>query len=220
MTENNRKEPHSNVQQSHFSWAVYGDATLAGLSVLLPIPFLDDAVERHFRRRMPAAIAGANQQRLDPTIIDILNRGERGFFASAALYVLKIPLKLVIRLSRKIFYVLTVHEATEKLSYYWQRAFLMNYMMEAGHLHSAESSEYAQQAMERTIENTSSPLGSLARHVVRNAGSVWRVARHALRGRNEEVWSESRDMVSREWNSYATFFERLGEQYAQHYQQR
>jgi hypothetical protein len=188
--------------------------------VLLPIPFLDDAVERHFRRRMPAAIAQANQQRLDPAIIDILNRGERGFFASTVLYVLKIPLKLIVRLSRKIFYVLTVHEATEKLSYYWQRAFLLNYMMEAGHLHSAESSEHAQQAMERTIERTSSPLGSLARHVVRNVGSVWRVARHALRGRNKEVWSESRDMVSREWNSYATFFERLSEQYEQHYQQR
>jgi hypothetical protein len=190
------------------------------MSVLLPIPFLDDAVERHFRRRMPAAIARANQQHLDPTIIDILNRGERGILTSAALYVLKIPLKLIIRLSRKIFYVLTVHEATEKLSYYWQRAFLLNHMMEAGHLHSTESSEHAQQAMERTIEHTSSPLGSLARHVVDNAGSVWRVARHALHGRNKEVWSESRDMVSREWNSYATFFERLSEQYEQHYQQR
>jgi hypothetical protein len=74
--------------------------------------------------------------------------------------------------------------------------------------------------MEHTINNTSSPLGSLARHVVRNLGSVWNVARHALRGRTKEVWSESRDMVSREWHSYTTFFERLSQQYEENYQQR
>jgi hypothetical protein len=139
--------------------------------------------------------------------------------ASAALYVLKIPFKLILRLSRKILYVLTIHEATRMLSYYWQRAFLMNYMIEAGHLNSLESAERARQAMDHVIEETSSPLTSLAQHVVHNAGSVLRVTRHALRGRNEEVWSESRDMVSREWDSYATFFERLGQRYEQRYQQ-
>jgi hypothetical protein len=207
------------VQQAHFTWAVYGDATLAGLSVLIPIPLLDDAVERHFRRRMPTAIADAHQKRLAPGVTNVLNRGERGLLASAALYVLKVPLKLIIRLSRKILYVLTIHEATKMLSYYWQRAFLMSHMMDEGHLDSPESARRARQAMDRVIDDTSSPLTSLAWHVVQNVGSVLRVARHALRGRNDEVWSESRDMVSREWNNYATFFERLCERYEQYYQQ-
>jgi hypothetical protein len=218
-TEHTRTEHQGATQQTGFTWGVYGDATLAGMAVLLPIPFLDDVVERHFRRRMPDAIAKAHDQRLDPAIVEILNRGERGIFASTLLYVLKLPIKLLTRLSRKIFYVLTIHQATETLSYYWQRAFLMNYMLEAGHLHSPDTVERAQKAMEHTIKNTSSPLGSLARHVVRNVGSAWRVARHALRGRNEKAWSESRDMVSREWNSYTSFFERLSQQYEENYQQ-
>jgi hypothetical protein len=211
------QNPQNSVQQAHFTWASYGDATLAGLSVLIPIPFLDDAVERHFRRRMPPSIARTHQQQLSPDVVAILNRGERGFITNIIVYVLKMPFKLIIRLSRKILYVLTIHEATEKLSYYWQRAFLLNFMLEAGHLKNPDTARHAQDAMDRAIQDTSSPLVSLARHVVHNVGSVANVTRHALRGRNESVWSESRDMVSREWNSYATFFERLGQRYEQYY---
>lgn len=213
------EQSQNSLQQAHFTWATYGDATLAGLAVLIPIPLLDDAVERHFRRRMPASIARSHDQHLSHTIIKILNQGQRGFFFRSVLYVLKLPLKLILRLSRKILYVLTIHEATESLSYYWQRAFLMNYMLEAGHLRNPDLARHARKSMDRAINNTSSPLTSLARHVVRNVGSVWNVTRHALRGRNEQVWSESRDMVTREWNSYATFFERLAQRYKQYYRE-
>ena len=35
-----------------FDWLVYSDATFAGLSVLIPVPFLDALMEEYFRRAM------------------------------------------------------------------------------------------------------------------------------------------------------------------------
>ena len=40
-----------------FDWIIYRDATLAGLAALLPVPYVDDAIEGRFRRQMPTSIA-------------------------------------------------------------------------------------------------------------------------------------------------------------------
>jgi hypothetical protein len=55
MTYTSRTQSPDGVHQSEFTWAIYGDATLAGLSALLPIPILDDVIEQRFRRRMPTS---------------------------------------------------------------------------------------------------------------------------------------------------------------------
>ena len=53
------RNPKSVIRSSGFDWRIYADATCAGLSVLIPLPFVDTAFETVFRRRIPGTIARA-----------------------------------------------------------------------------------------------------------------------------------------------------------------
>lgn len=54
--------------ETAFNWAIYAGATLAGLSVLIPLPLLDVAFEQLFRRRMPGSIARARSRQIPPRV--------------------------------------------------------------------------------------------------------------------------------------------------------
>ena len=60
-----------------FDWLIYADATFAGLSLLLPIPFVDGLIETYFRRRMPGDIARRRGRALPMQSIRLANR-QRG----------------------------------------------------------------------------------------------------------------------------------------------
>jgi len=62
------------LRDEKFDWAIYADATLAGLAILIPIPLLDLLFEWIFKRRMPQAIAKRNGRTLSPETIRQLNR--------------------------------------------------------------------------------------------------------------------------------------------------
>jgi hypothetical protein len=130
------------ARTTDFEWSRYADATLAGLSVLIPVPFVDDAFEAFFRRRIPGAVARSRGRTLSAEVRAVLDEEDGGRGGCAAL-----PARLVVglfkRLSRKLLYFLTVKQAADSLSHYWYRAFLLDHMLASGHLDSADSARDA-----------------------------------------------------------------------------
>ena len=54
--------------ETSFDWAMYADATYAGLSALIPVIGVDWLFEQYFKRRIPSAIAKGRGQKL-PLIV-------------------------------------------------------------------------------------------------------------------------------------------------------
>jgi hypothetical protein len=207
------------MKQKHttFDWAIYADATFAGLSVLIPIPLLDVAFEWFFRRRMAATIARRRGRSLAPEVQAELNRGP-GCSEGCLLLPFKLLILLVKRLSRKILYFLTIKEATDQMSHYWHRAYLIDCMLDEGHLDTVETAHVARQAMDGTLEHPdTSPLRQLAQQMVRNSRHVWRSLRLARRGREDESISEKKTVMARAWENFADYLEEVGARYEGHH---
>lgn len=202
-----------------FEWPIYADGTLAGLSVLLPIPLLDWFLEEQFRRRMPASIARSRGQKLPAPVIRALNASDRGCLVSGLLFVLKLPLELLKRVSQKILYFLTIKAATDQVSYYWQRAFLLDYALRAGHLANAEAATRARRAMEQVLDATSSPLTALARQIIKSVRDLVPVLRRGRRGQDAQVLEQEQATMRQQWGAYEGMLRSLAAQYNQAYQQ-
>jgi hypothetical protein len=195
------------ARTTDFDWSRYADATLAGLSVLIPIPFVDDAFEAFFRGRIPGAVARSRGRTLSDDVRAGLGEEDAGKGGWA-----RLPARLVIgaskRLSRKLLYFLTVKQAADRLSYYWHRAFLVDHMLASGHLESADSARVAHQAMEELLATTTGPLSRLAREVVAQSRNVWPALRRARRGEESDEVRQTRSRLERKWSELA---EHLGE---------
>jgi len=205
-----------------FRWAIYADATLAGLSVLIPLPFVDSLFENFFRRRMIKSIAQRNEARLNPELIALLNHTPRDFWSgmrSCLLWPLRFTVELLLSLSRKILYFLSVKKAIDALNFYWQRAYLLNYMIREGHLQSNQDPASAVGAMERVLrEHGTSPLNRLAAEVVRRPHRLVRALWHAKQGKEDQKIVETRQTMRQQWHDYDTYFRRLQERYEELYQ--
>src|SRR5829696_2100705 len=173
------------ARTTDFDWSRYADATLAGLSVLIPIPFVDDAFEAFFRKRIPGAVASSRGRTLSGEVRAALEEQDAGGGGCATL-----PARVVIglfkRLSRKLLYFLTVKQASDRLSYYWYRAFLTDHMLASGHLESPGSARIAHQAMEELLATTAGPLPRLARQMVTGMRNVWPALQRARRGEESD----------------------------------
>jgi hypothetical protein len=206
--------------RTSFDWTMYADATLAGLATLIPLPFVDDLFESFFRRRMPAAIARSRGSALPPAAVAALRADRRrSLLQSCLLLPVTLTIGLLRRLSRKLLYFLTIKAASEKLSYYWHRAFLLDYMLAAGHAETEASIAAARQAMDEVLSNTSSPLIQLASQVVAGMGHVWRSLRLARRGTEDAEIQGARAQMARRWNDFAGYFEDVAARYERRYQQ-
>ena len=167
-----------------FDWPVYADATCAGLTALIPIPFVDLAFEAMFRRRMPGAIARANGRSLRPEVRSWLARRERRLLGAAGC--LALPLAMA-RYSarvvwRKVVYVLALADAAGLVSAYWHRAYLMDHMIRAGHLDQGADAGWALQVFDTVLrEADTSPLIGLARQVASASRRIFRVLLRARR---------------------------------------
>lgn len=199
--------------RTDFAWPIYADATLAGLATLVPVPLVDWGLEEQFRRRMPAAIARYNGQTLPPPIGEALNGPQRGWLATGARFVGKLPLELVKRFSRKVLYVLTLKAASDKLSAYWQRAFLLDYMLNAGHLTSVEAAGQAREAMEQAIGTTPAPLTALARALIQSIPQLLPILRRVRQEENQDVLPEQQAMLQQQWSNYIDFLRSLAAEY-------
>lgn len=201
-----------------FELPVYADATLAGLTPLVPVPLLDWWLEERFRRRMVGRIAQHRGRTLPPAARRALNRSGRSLAVAALLFLLKLPVRLILKLVRKLVYVLAAKEATEKLSHYWQQAFLIDHMVQAGHLEEGESARLAQQAMEQTLARLPSPLTSLAGQLVQRVWSLRPFRRRSPEEGIAAAASEQRGFIERQWAAYEGFLAELAEQYDRAYE--
>ena len=207
------------ARTTDFDWSRYADATLAGLSVLIPIPFVDDAFEGYFRKRIPGAVARSRGRTLSGEVRAVIEEEDAGRGGCAAL-----PARLVVglfkRLSRKLLYFLTVKQATDRLSYYWYRAFLMDHMLASGHLESPESARVAHQAMEELLASTAGPLPRLAQQMVAQMHNVWPALRQARRGEEPDEVRQTRNLLERRWNEFAEHLGDVAARYDQAYAHR
>lgn len=160
-----------------FDWVIYADGTFAGLAILIPFPFVDALLEEYFRRRMPRDIARRRGRTLSPAVMRVINRRRREGCLSGCLMM---PVELVIyvlrNLYRTVVYVLSVVDASNKLSLYWHRAFLLDYLIGRGHLDNLDRAATASEALHRVLQNTeTSPMVNLAQQIIETA-------RHQIRG--------------------------------------
>lgn len=186
-----------------FEWSRYADATLAGLSVLIPVPFVDDAFEGYFRRRIPGAVARSRGRALPAEVRAALDEEDAAGRGGCATLPLRLTLGLLKRLSRKLLYFLTVKTATDRLSHYWYRAFLLDHMLAAGHLEDPATARVAHRAMEQVLAATRGPLPRVARQMVASSRNVWSALRLARRGKESEEVREMRSQLEGRWGEIA-----------------
>ncbi len=205
--------------RTSFDWSMYADATLAGLSVLIPIPLLDTVFETFFRQRMPAGIARSRGRVIPASILAELRLSSGSWLRACLMLPLTLTIGLVQRLSRKLLYFLTIKEATDKLSQYWHRAFLLDYMLAAGHLETVASAQVARQAMEQVLATTSSPLTQVAQQVIAHTRHIWQTLRSARRGQEDDVIKQTRAQLEQRWGDFAGYFEAVAARYEHHYRE-
>ena len=212
------KAPQPNT---NFDWAIYADATFAGLSVLIPFVGLDWAFESFFRYRMPLTIAKRRQKKLPPGVQRELNKSDAGCMQSCMTLPFKTVLVLLKKLSRKILYFLTIKEAADQLNYYWHQAFLIDYMLVEGHLVDEESAMIARHAMRHVLEETdTSPLNQLAGQVIAGSRHVLGSLRRVRRQDEEDAMlREKKSLMAQYWVEFSEYFEELAHFYHQSYDQ-
>lgn len=197
-----------------FDWAIYVDATLAGLAILVPIPLLDVFLEWLFKRRIPGAVAKRNGRELSRYTIHYLNSQP---FSCVGCLLLPFSLVLLLlkRIYRTILYFLTVKEASDKLSLYWHRAFLIDFMVRRGDLDNEKTAKVAALAMHDVLDRlTTSPLHALAKQVIgsmhHSLRTIWRWRR---RHEKDADLQNAQQAMEISWERFTTYFEEVGQQY-------
>ena len=200
-----------------FDWAVYADATFAGLSILIPVPFVDSLFENFFENNMAPAIAFRAGRALTPAVRAAL-RGDDHLLAGCLFLPITLLWSLVKRVSKKVLYFLTIKEATDKLSYYWHRAFLLDYMLESGHLDQPATAAVARQALAHTLNTAGiSPLTQLARQVAASPTHIWRSLRRVRKGQADAEMQAERNRMAQMWASFSSYLATVAERYDRAY---
>lgn len=171
-------------EERALDWRVYADATCAGLTPLIPLPFADLAAEAVFRRRMAGAIARARNRQLHPEAAAVLSRShERWLSAEGCLKIPVFVLKyLARRLWRKVIYVFAVADAVEQTSLYWHRAALLDHIIRGGHAGPGVDLERTARVAIQTLRETdTSALKGVARRVIRGSGHLLRTLHRSRR---------------------------------------
>jgi len=193
-------QPDSSSSPQVFDWRIYADATCAGLTALLPLPFVDLAFEAYFRRRIPATIARVRNQELAPGARHRLGRGSGNLISLEGC--LAIPLRMmryiVKKIWRKVIYVFAIADATSLVSAYWHRAYLLDHVITAGHACPDVDWRRSAAICERILRETDTgPLMGLARQTVSSVHRVLRLLVLARRrGAAEETESLSKILQS------------------------
>ncbi|MCZ7528391.1 MAG: hypothetical protein M5U14_19695 [Acidimicrobiia bacterium] len=103
-----------------------------------------------------------------------------------------LTLLLLKRIFRTILYFLTIKEASDLLSLYWHRAFLLDYMCKEGYLRDEETAVIAAEALRDILDRiTTSPLNQLARQVLALPSHVLCSLRRVRQGKKKtRIWKE------------------------------
>lgn len=119
MSTTNRETPNQTTIVSH--------AVLTGVSALIPIPLLDDAVKTYFQRRLVRALAHSRGVVLSPEEVKTLADDAGGGCVSGCVgTVVFYPIK---KIFRKIFFVLEWKRAVDLASLNFHRGFLLDHAL-------------------------------------------------------------------------------------------
>ena len=203
---------------TEFDWLIYADATFAGLSLLLPIPFVDSLLETYFRRRMPGDIARRRGRALPVQSIRAVNRQRAALWPGCLLWPGQAVIYLIRNLWRTLLYILTIYDTSEKLSYYWHRAFLLDYAIGRGDLDQPARAELAAAALHRVLATTqTSPLLNLAKEIVDLARSrIGALARAIFRGARRQKTPEAKEaanLLAAHWAEFRDYLIELAGRY-------
>ncbi len=200
--------------RTSFDWAIYADATLAGLALLIPIPLLDVFLEWLFKRRIPRSVAKRNGRELDPYTNHYLN-SQPFSCVGCLLWPFTLTLLFLKRLYRTIFYFLTIKEASDKLSLYWHRAFLIDFIVRRGDADEEKTAKVAALAMVDVLgKRTTSPLNTLAKQVIGSTHhalrTIWRWRR---RHQADDDLQTARNEMAQGWERFASYLEEVAADY-------
>ncbi len=203
-----------------FDWVVYADATFAGLAILLPFPFVDSWLENYFRRRMPRDIARRRGRVLSQTAVREVNRQrDEGFVRGCLLWPLQQVVYLVRNMYRTVVYFFTVVDATDKLSHYWHRAFLIDYMIARGHLDNDPSAAAAGEALRRVLQTVeTSPMRNLAAELIefssgRARGLIRAFYRFLRRREQTAEFKLQRQTIADRWAEFGDYLPEVADAY-------
>jgi hypothetical protein len=127
-------------------------AALVGLTPLIPVPLVDDAVKGFVERRMAGELVRENGLELDKDTTQALVEEPSGsLLASMAKGALTFPLKLVFR---KVFFVLEVKRAADEASRTYHKGLLLDLALRAGALapKGPKSADDIRKAIEATCQ--------------------------------------------------------------------
>lgn len=117
-------------------------AALNGISIMIPVPFLDDAVADYFSRRMLAYLASAHHLNLRPQEIAILATGQgEGCFVALYRRGLLHSIKVMARrLLDDLFFLWAVREVAQRFTHNYYHGYLMDYAFREGYGKAAQGS--------------------------------------------------------------------------------
>lgn len=117
-------------------------AALSGISIIIPVPFLDDAIADYFNRRMLAYLASAYQLNLRPQEIAILATGQgEGCFVAVYRRGLMHSIKVMARrLLDDLFFLWAVREVAQRFTHSYYHGYLMDYAFLQGYGKEAQGS--------------------------------------------------------------------------------
>lgn len=219
-TPNQSEAAASRRVPTDFDWLIYADATFAGLAILIPIPFVDALLEEIFRRRMPRDIARRRGRTLPLAAIREVNRRRsRGCLSGCALLPLELFVYILRNLYRTVVYVLSVVDASNNLSHYWHRAFLLDYMIGRGHLDTVDRAAVASEALHRVLESTeTSPMINLAQQIIETAshqirGLLRAIYRFIRRKEETAEFKKKRQTIADQWGEFHDYLIELAGRY-------
>jgi len=162
--------PENSTQKRLATYSV-----LAGLTPLIPIPFLDEAAKRYFKRRMTRELAKARGLSLDAQSVKTLSDDpDTGCLSGCLLGALFYPIKW---LFKKIFLLFGAKRAVDFVTRSYHQGYLIDYALEKGY--SADAAR-ARAGIDRVLTDTNT---SLIEYAVRQAfGQSKGALRSAARG--------------------------------------
>ena len=197
-------ENPSPPQHTTFDWRIYAEATCAGLTALVPLPFVDLAFEAYFRQRMPGSIAKVRHRTLDEGPRRRFGRGSGKLVTLEGCIALPLGvLRYVLRkLWRKVIYVFAIADATLLVSAYWHRAYLLDHVISADHTGPDVDWQRSATVFEKVLKETDTrPLMGIARQTVSSAHRVLRLLMHARRHGAEGETESLSKILQMHWDA-------------------
>jgi hypothetical protein len=200
MTE--KTSDRGKLTESTFDWRVFADATCAGLTALVPLPFVDLVFEGFFRRRIPRAVAGRLGMNLDPEVEKEL--GRKPFEISMVHGCLWIPLRVfkyvLRRIWRKVIYVLAIADTVDQVGYYWHRAYLIQHVLRDEYVGSKQQNPVASVVFHQVLkEADTSPIKAAAKRVVRSVHRVLLLLRRARKRGSAQTLVDQEAIFKANW---------------------